>query len=212
MKSLLKRFSMPAVCATLVLGMWMTRESSANRNLAPKAATVATVSLKPLLDQLNQRAAIDVRLQEMSDGMKTEHDQRIKSLENLMNQYKAATDDAARKGLEDRIGRERLEFEAWKKFVTDQMDVERALVLQDLYRAIKKAVDEIAKQQGYDLVVVNDATGEVEFDRRSKTPAELQVNQQISARQMLYAASQLDITSDIITKMNNEFKAGMTIR
>jgi hypothetical protein len=38
-------------------------------------------------------------------------------------------------------------------------------------------------------------------------PREAQILQQISDRRMLYANPQLDITDELITRMNNEWKA-----
>ena len=104
-----------------------------------------------------------------------------------------------------------LKYQAWARFSTDKIDIEKALVLHDIYRSIKTAVSQMASSSGYDVVLVDDSQGELTTSTEARVPRESQIRQQIAGRRMLYGNPMIDITDDLIARMNNAHKAGSPV-
>ena len=78
--------------------------------------------------------------------------------------------------------------------------------MEDAYRKIKAETANLATAQGYDIVMLDDSAGELQIDRESRLDRRTQIEQQILRRQLLYANPAIDITDDLIQRMNNAFK------
>ena len=100
-----------------------------------------------------------------------------------------------------------MRYEAWKQFVIDKVDIEESLMLQDLYRSVKREAALLGTAAGYDVVLVDDSQGELAIDPDARMPRRAQVLQQIAGRRMLHVNKQIDITDDLVQRMNNAFKA-----
>ncbi len=57
-------------------------------------------------------------------------------------------------------------------------------------------------------MIVDDSQGDLGTTEDSRLSREAQVRQQIAARRVLYSAPVVDVTDQLIIRMNNEFKAG----
>ena len=87
-----------------------------------------------------------------------------------------------------------------------ELEVEKAIQLQDLYRSMRAAIEALSTAEGYDLVLVDDSSDELPFERESRMSPQVQVLQQIATRKILYRNSALDITIDLATRMNNQYR------
>ncbi len=131
-------------------------------------------------------------------------DAEIKQIEEALQDVVGAT---RREELNDQITLAKLELQFWYQESTAELEVEKALRLQHLYRTIKKAVAELAQAEGYKLVILDDSIEELKFDRDSRIPPQVQGLQQIMNHKLLYLFPAIDVTDDLITRMNNEFRA-----
>jgi Skp family chaperone for outer membrane proteins len=107
----------------------------------------------------------------------------------------------------EEIAREILEAEAWFKFSRGELDREKSLMWQDLYQSMKTEAGKLAEAQGLDLVLVNDSLPEIKTTTESNVSAEAMVLQQITARRVVFASQETDVTDQLITRMNNAFAA-----
>ena len=108
--------------------------------------------------------------------------------------------------LGDVIALKQLKLRFWQQAAAMELEVERAIQLQDLYRSMRAAIEALSTAEGYDLVLVDDSSDELPFDRESGMSPQVQVLQQIATRKILYRNSALDITIDLATRMNNQFR------
>jgi Skp family chaperone for outer membrane proteins len=199
------------LCAVIAYQAGATRVVIVN-----KPAVVATVNLPKVLEGLAQRSQADATLASMEADFRQEADRREKTVKQLetdlnnlrerLNTEQASSDVV--QDLVDRINLEIISFQAWRQFKLDQFDVEQALLMQDIYRTIKRTIAEMAGTEGYDLVVFDTSTGELSINPSSRVSRTEQIQQQILARGVLYAGQPLDITNDLIERMNNQFRAG----
>ena len=96
-----------------------------------------------------------------------------------------------------------LRFEQWVQSKTQEIDRERSLKWRSIYRNLRREAARVAETDGYELVLVNDATGEIRTEPNSQMPLEQQVLTQMLNRRILYSASPIDITEQVIVRMNN---------
>ena len=170
--------------------------------------TIATVDLSSVFEGLTQRADADLHLGQMAERNRLERDRRAGEIEALRSQHRDTVDPATRQELEERIALASIEYATWVRFTNQKTDVEQSLVLQDLYRAVKQAAAELARSEGYDLVVVDDSLRQLRMSADSAISREEQVRQQIGSRRLLFADPGLDVTDDLIATMNRAYDAG----
>ncbi len=105
------------------------------------------------------------------------------------------------------IALETLKNDFWLQTAKREHELEKAVRLQDLYKKIVDAINTLALSEGYDLVIVDDSGEALPFNRNARVVPQDQVRQQLTRRKVLFVSPTLDITEDLIMRMNNEFNA-----
>lgn len=188
-----------ALSATLFLGYG----ASAVRHVAPKPVAVATVDLEKIFENLRELSAEQGRLQNVGKQMDVENESRFNKLKQMQEEFDLTPKDSPRlTQIEEALVNATIEYQAWKEFQLRRIDREKALVLEKVYNSVKRSLAAYAQQHGYDIVMLNDSI------KPLVRGTEQSVQQQISARRLLYTNPALDITGEVLTKMNNEFNAG----
>lgn len=207
MNTVIRRSSVQllAIAAVLVCGVSVFEVTGARTLLAPPTS-VATIELNRVLAGLNQRTSAEADLQVRRDRIRTEGESRKKNIDDLRTRLEAAT-GPERESLQEDIVLGELGNDGWLQFELAQLDIEKALLMENLYRQIKVATEELARAQGYDLVLINDADEPFAFSNQSKMPRESQLRNQIASRRVLFANNTVDISDDLVQRMNNSFNA-----
>ncbi len=206
MKLLRHPAAIPTILLAGAFSTWTGVQALAQKQAGLRAPVIATVQIERLFEGLDERAKAKAEVQMMENDIVVEQTKRQATIDDLEAQLENAVIPAKRIELTDQIAMERLRLQLWQQTVNQELEVEKAVRLQDLYKSLKVAVDELAVQEGYDLVVVNDAADELPYDREARVPYQLQVLQQITNRKVLYLNNAIDITQDLVTKMNNAFR------
>lgn len=174
-------------------------QAGASRPAAIEPARIATVDIQFVFQGLNRRQAADDRLvalatelDEEATGLKEE----IEALNNDLEIFPAGS--AKHQELLEQIGRVSFDLSAHLEFASQKLDREKARTLRVIYADIKSAVAAWSRQNGVDLVVVNDAVVPVPRDA-----SENETMRQISARRLLYSDSVIDISREMINFMNS---------
>lgn len=204
------------VVVIAVLCVIVAYQAGAARLSPSKPAVVATVDLPKVLDGLDQRGKAEADLMRMYKSFEEERERRSKSMEqgahrlNDMGERHRAGEISIKElqAFADEVDREMVNNEAWRRHMLEKFDIEQSLLMQELYRGIKKAVRDMAEAEGYDLVIFDSSGGELRINPDSRASRTEQVQQQILARGVLYTGGSLDITNDLIERMNNHFHAG----
>jgi Skp family chaperone for outer membrane proteins len=202
--------SVSMITIVAVLGALAAFQTLAQRGGAADPPIVAAVRIEPLFDGLQQRALAKTEIAALEADITAEGKRRqaiIVEMEQSLEDVVAAN---KREELSDEIALERLKLQFWSQQATAEFEVEKAIRLQHLYTSVKKAIEDMALAEGYDIVVLNDASMELPFERDARVPAQLQILEQIASRKLLYLKPALDVTDDLIMRMNNEFRAAET--
>lgn len=135
--------------------------------------------------------------QKSLDGMQ-------KKIKDLVEQVKSAKDGTPEKRA---LAFEQIKSEAELKMTGELFQRQLNLAQGDLYKQafleVTAAIDQVAKQNGYHLVLRNDADVQLPANISGTDMESFIANQRV-----FYADSALDITEQVVTLLNNQFKAG----
>jgi Skp family chaperone for outer membrane proteins len=179
-----------------------SQQAGAGARMAPAPARVATVDIVKVIERLNERSDWEVQITTIGKKVQEEYAARRKALEDMARQLETAS-DADRQGLRDRLAFDQLQFEQWERIKKVEVDRERALMWQSMYRNVRSESQKLADAEGWDVVLVNDGVSEIQLQRDANTPLEQQAQEQIVRRRILYAAKAIDVTDQLVVRMNN---------
>ena len=172
-----------------------------------RATAVVTVDLQRVLDGLNQRAKAQVELDAMREETIAEDEQQQAMLKRLKEELDAAP-EAEKDAKREEMAMRALEYNAWRAFALERIDIEKSIMLRNLYRSINTSIDKLATANGYDIVLSNDSDAELMINSEAQLPREMQIRQQILGKKVLYRSDLVDITDELIERMNNAFNVG----
>ncbi|MDG2030133.1 MAG: OmpH family outer membrane protein [Phycisphaerales bacterium] len=187
-----------AVClafAALAVGFTFMAGYAARKPTAP--AVVAFVDLEKVFNSLDSRIESEKNIRKMAVDMEDETTSMREELELLQAELESlepGTDAMAE--LNDRAVSVAGRLRAFQKYSALLLEREQANDLRVTYDMIRAAAAEYSKASKIDIVLLNDSIPTINPSDSANTL------QQISARRILYANDVLDITEDLIAKMN----------
>lgn len=191
----------PALVLALGFLAFFTYHSAAIRHMALiEPAVVVTVDLESVFNQLDERGGADLKLQRMAEGLQRESDQtadKIRELEEELDIYEPGSEKYQE--IMEKLSLATLEYQAFAEFSRQKIEAEKSLSLKRIYDNIRHAGRNEAEERGYDIVLVNDSLGQL------PPGDEVETIRQISSRRMLYGNPRLDITSDLVNRLNRDF-------
>ncbi|MHC4447123.1 MAG: OmpH/Skp family outer membrane protein [Planctomycetota bacterium] len=182
-------------------------QAGARRPMAPEPPVVAAVRIQPLFDGLLERAEAKTEVDALENEIRAEQSRRQASITTLEEQREQASGAGKRKEFQEQIDLELLKMRFWLQEAASELESEKAIRLQYLYRSIKTAIRALAEAEGYDLVILDDSIELPNFDRDARVAPQVQVLGQITNTKVLHLNATLDITEDLIIRMNNEHRA-----
>ncbi len=168
--------------------------------LIAKPTPVAVVELDRLFNSLKQKAAFEAEQTAIQTELLDAHKEKENAVKVLGSDLEMLTP-----GTQDFIDKQReaelavIELQIWSRFQEQQATRNAALEYEKLYREILDAVARIAEETGYELVLYKDGEPNFRYENFQQLIA-LMAN-----RKVLYAADTIDITDEVIRRMNNEF-------
>ena len=158
---------------------------------------VATVDLEKIFNEIDRRAAAEIRLEEQArqfreqaDAMRTEADLLKQDLELFVRGTPQYQD--AEKAWKQTV----LDYRALVEFSKGKLEAARASFRIEIYQEIIDAAGFFAAERQIDYVLTNDSVIEVHEG------TDLQVVQQMLLRRIVYANPEFDLTDDLIVYIN----------
>jgi Skp family chaperone for outer membrane proteins len=165
--------------------------------------SVAVMDPSRVLEGLIERADAESGLRAKFEDLKAQANTRTSEIRSLQEQLQLTQDANAREALQNEIESKGVKAIAFDQFAARQFDVDLALLKQDLYQRIKAAVADLSQANGIDIVLVNDNAMPIQINPELKVARAAQVSEQISQRRVMFAADKVDITDELILRMNN---------
>jgi len=201
-----KRISLSLILLACIAAGTLACTTGAAGRLAGRPTVVVTVRLKAVMESLDQWAASQASMTKLAQEFKSDDDtytKELKPMEEKLKAMKDQPDSQEKRDLQEDFAQKMLNYQAWLRVTKARVEIERSLLLQNIYKSVKAEIKNMASAEGYDIVLVDDSQGELVIDPDSRLPRDAQILQQVASRRMLYANPELDITDDLITRMNN---------
>ncbi len=195
-----------------ILGIVMAWPAEANRTASVGPTVVATVDMQLVMNGLSERADLQVDLAANSQAIESEEKRRAEEIERLAKELEDVVDGSRRTSLQDELDLKILQRMAWLRFTQQEIDIEKSLMLENLYRSMQSAAKELAEIEGIDIVIIDDSGQAFDLLPNSQLSREGQVAQQMTSRRVLYRDSAIDISEDLIIRMNNDYAASTGTR
>tara|TARA_B100001059_G_scaffold234914_1_gene278886 strand:+ start:5412 stop:6050 length:639 start_codon:yes stop_codon:yes gene_type:complete len=203
----LRRSTLPILLSIIVLVLIAPWPAQANRMASLGPTVVASIDLQRVMDSLAERADLEAALTAQSQGIIAERNRRQAEIEGLSKELEDMVEGPERTSLQEELDLKLLQEMAWMRFIQQEIDIEKSLMLENLYRSMQKNVTELAEIEGIDLVVINDSGDQFAVAGGMKIPRQEQIREQIAMRRVLYRSASIDISDDLIIRMNNEYAA-----
>jgi Skp family chaperone for outer membrane proteins len=166
---------------------------------------VSTFSIERVSADLTERADSEASLRTLFAKVETELKRRNEAMATLQETLQSSS-DADKPEIIEQLNQLAIQAMSYKQFAEKRIDNERSLMFRDLYMKIKSSVADIAKENGYDLVLITDDDRDIVVNPQSNAPQELQVREQINQQRIVFTSPQIDITEQIVTHMNLEWE------
>jgi Skp family chaperone for outer membrane proteins len=167
---------------------------------------VRTIDLAAVLESLDERGDAEMLLQGTRNDILERDEERQAQINAIKADIEEAGDGARSEELLDTLEMKILQRNLWMQFVQREMALERALLLEDLYRKIHTEVKDMSSEQGFDLVLINDAGVDFSYNEKSQLTQEQQLMQQIGSKRIFFASSNEELTSELIVRMNLDYE------
>ena len=187
--------------AALAISSAFLAGAPASRPPVPAVGTVATVDLERLFSNLDEKGAANIRLRALADDLQKEIAAQSRDIELLKQNLDLFPADSEQyQQAEEKLLEATVKLESFVEFGRRKIEFQKGVTLERLYTSIKEAARLLAEREGYAVVVVDDSIVDLQSGMEDEMMG------QISARRMLYASPQGDITDALIMQMNNAFQ------
>lgn len=199
MKAMKNTLNRPSLLLLIMVAGALAYQSLALRpGPVTEPAVIASVNLELVFGSLDLRGAANAELEKLATSLDDELT-RQKELLDVKEEdlaFMTPGSDAYRQTEVEMLemsGR----LAAYVEFADKKMNIERSRVLREIYDEIKATIAALCDEEGYDVVFVDDSIVEL-----PEVATEAEMMRQISARRMLHTRSRIDISQDVIQRMN----------
>lgn len=192
-----------ALVALITCAFLAWRAGAQSAPSAPTPPTVAMVNLEKVINNLEELATRNAEVTALREELQKGVDAKGAELSKMGDSLKILQPNSPEhKKTQQEALRKRVEIEVDGKIAEQLLDQKKAEVHRGLFIKIQDAVNRLAKQRGYALVLSHD--GEIDIIEGQ----EGQVTRQIAMRRILYADKSLDVSDELLGMMNNEWRTG----
>jgi Skp family chaperone for outer membrane proteins len=191
------RFAVAVAFITLAAGFIFMAGYAANAPMTP--AVIGVVDLEMVYNKLESRAELVKRIEDMQRKMAEDATSMQDELEMLSAELESLSPGSkAMIEMNDKAISISGRLRAFETYGALLIERERAADLRESYDKIRDEAGELSKIMGIDLVLLNDSIPMVDLADAAGTL------QQISARRVLWANQTLDITDQLVERLNGQ--------
>jgi len=170
----------------------------AGRALAPsRPAVVGIVDLEAVFNRSFMWANRQANIEKLGNDLETrvgELKATVEELDTELQSFQAGSPAALQ--LQARVFEAVGEYNAFRQFAQLKLESARSEAMRETYEEIQKIAKVYATSANIDLVLVDDSIPEMKRGDSNRTV------QQISARRLLYATNEFNITQELLAEFN----------
>lgn len=162
---------------------------------------VAVVDIVRIFNEYERQKDLETEMKQLQERLQLDNQQRRQRLEGLDATVSAMdSTDPNYAGKMKELFEENLAYKNWMDLKQAGMAREIAVWTERMYKEITATIGEVAQRQGIDCVLYKDEYQTLGADVDS-------IRNQIRARKVLYANPSIDITSEVLTRLNETYRA-----
>lgn len=167
----------------------------------PRAVSIAVVDIEEVFNNLKEREAVQANIQGRVSELQQWEQAKRREIVRLQEDLKVTNEGTEEyQQLLDQLRKSMIQLQVELELGKRTLEQESARQLEAIYRNIIDATGAIAKQQGYDVVLLRDKMPNLAGANQQQIAAMIQV------RKLLYADQRLDITQQVKQRLNNEYQ------
>lgn len=162
-------------------------------------AKTAVCDVVKLFSNYQRAKDLETKLRDHRNSLKKEDADRSKKIDSIESELKDLdpTSNEYQNRL-DLMTKLTIDRETWIKFEEAKDNQEHTRMTEAVYNDVLKAVSDVAKDKGITLVLNSDDTA---------PESKPDILRKIERKKVLYADNSLDITNDVLARLNESYKA-----
>jgi Skp family chaperone for outer membrane proteins len=164
---------------------------------------VAVVNVQKVFNSLKEKQDIEAELKQRAQSLQSnekEKRQKIQQMKSNLDVLKPGTSEYQQQ--EQKLERAVVDLKAWAQYKQQKMKRTRGVKMESLYRKTTDTAGNVAEDNGFDLVLYDEGSADLNY-QSSK-----QLSTMIQMRKVLWSNDKLNITDQVIQRMNNQYQAG----
>jgi outer membrane protein len=174
--------------------------------VAAAQSKIGVVNTARIFNEMQETKDLQAKLQQDRDRLADEERQKrghLQALRESRDQLKPESPQFQERNQE--LLKASVEFEVWGRMMQANVQRQQKQQISRLFDKIEDAVQEVARSKGLDLVIAQQA---VELPPDLEQINVEQLKAIINQRNVLYAADGLDISNEVITRLDAKYKGG----
>lgn len=193
-----------ALCAVCVAMTAFAFRAGANAMQSANPLTLGVINIEKVINSLEELNIQQSRLDDLVTMRRKTVDDMAAQVKKVQEELKLMPENAAQRQaklleLQELTFKLRVEGEVAFGII----DAQKGEIYADLFTKISDASARFAQRNGYDMVMSSDAIAQT-----PQQGTEQQIKAFIVSRRVIFASEKIDVTDQLITMMNNEYKAG----
>jgi Skp family chaperone for outer membrane proteins len=163
--------------------------------------SMAVLDLARVFEEYEMTRDLEEMFDQKRRAAAEEAEQRRASMDQMRRALAAfdpVSEDFARR--EEDLTRAQVDFEVWSGITEKRLKADHKKWLLKIYRHTQTTVAEIAAQRQIDLVLTYDKLTD-------DAPDSIALRQQILLQKVIYHSARIDITDEVLTRLNDSYRA-----
>ncbi|MDG2291645.1 MAG: hypothetical protein P8L37_03225 [Phycisphaerales bacterium] len=207
MTKFLQHNALSLVFVVILVSFATSWKADAERYAAMSPTVVATVNLSTVMNGLSERADLSAELAAKVQVIQAEDKRRTEELQARAMELNDVVAPERLAALQDELDLLLLQRGAWQQFSQQEIDIDRSLMLEGIFQSMKESALELAEIEGIDLILIETSEDDIQIAPDARVSREQQVAEQISSRRVLWREQAIDISDELIIRMNNDYAA-----
>ena len=186
---------------TLAVGLIAAAVAYGANAMQAEPVSAAVVNVQKVFSNLKEREQIQAEMRQRAQDLQDQEKQRRKKIQQMKSDLDIMEPGSqAYKEQQSKLEQAVIDLQAWQQFKQQKVKRSRGVQLENLYRKTLRAIEDVANEKGYDVVLYKEGAPDFNFQNQR------QLSTMIQVRKVLWSKDKLDITQQIIQRMNNEFQ------
>lgn len=185
--------------ALLVIAVGIGGATAANA-LQAKPTAVAVVDLQRIFENLKQQQQIRADLQTRQEHLRQQQEDKRKQVSTLQADLDLlAEGSAAYQQKAAERDKAVIDLQVWQEYETRKLRIDEQLMVEQLFRQANQTIERVADDNGFDLVLFKNQVVNMQGGQNQ---------QSLNIRIIAWNDETIDLTNQVVQRMNNEFEAG----